>query len=83
MGMVDDVLLVGGLLAFAMCLGAFGMYLESRRHGIWITVAGEGDCYVPAPKDSRTAVERLQRHFETAPESESRYRDDPLRPHPE
>lgn len=83
LAMVDDVLLVGGLLAFALCLGAFGLYLESRTHGLWIAVAGEDGHHVPAPKGSRTAVRRLQRVLGTQPDPATVYRDDPLEPQPE
>lgn len=83
--LADDVLLIIGLLALGLCLGAFGLYLESRTHGLWITVAGDDDLYVPAPKGSTTELARLERHLRTDPdpETETAPRDDPLKPQPE
>ena len=85
LGMLDDALLVAGLLAFAVCLGALGLYLESRTHGLWIAVAGDDDLYVPAPKGATTELTRLQRHLRTEPDpgAETAPREDPLEPHPE
>ena len=62
LGLLDQVLLVGGLLALALALGALGMYAESRTKTIRLTVAGETDLHVPSV-DSGTAVTRLQRHL--------------------
>lgn len=85
--MLNDILLVLGLLAFSVCLGAFGLYLESRMHGVWITIAGEGEIHVPAPKDADAAFTRLEQALETDPVIEDDLDVDPdedsLEPDPE
>ncbi|RXK50288.1 hypothetical protein [Halorientalis pallida] len=62
LGLLDQVLLVGGLLALAVALGALGMYVESRTKTIRLTVAGGADLHVPASARG-DAVARLQRHL--------------------
>jgi len=58
---VDEVLLVGGLLAFAFALGALGMYVESRSHDLVIAVAGDEDLHVRAPSSADDQDRRLER----------------------
>jgi len=53
MDRIDDALLVGGLLALVLGLGAFGLYLESRTHNLVIDIAGEEDLYIQAPSDAQ------------------------------
>jgi hypothetical protein len=66
LGLLDQVLLVGGLLALALALGAFGLYLQSRTKTVRITVAGGDDLHVPAA-DRSDAVARLQQHLADGP----------------
>ena len=63
LGALDQVLLVGGLLALALALGAFGKYVESRVQTVQITVAGDDDLHVPA-SDRGDAVTQLRRHLD-------------------
>ncbi|WP_336001152.1 hypothetical protein [Halorientalis halophila] len=60
LGMVDQVLLVGGLLSLALALGALGMYVESRTKTLQVAVAGDADLHVPAT-DRKDAVAQLRR----------------------
>ncbi|SEN44157.1 hypothetical protein SAMN05216388_1003119 [Halorientalis persicus] len=62
LGLLDDALLVGGLLALAGALGALGLYLQSRTKTLRIAVAGGPDLHVPAA-DRGDAVVRLRRHL--------------------
>lgn len=62
LGLLDQALLVGGLLALTLALGAFGIYLQSRTKTVRIAVAGDADLHVPAA-DRSDAVARLQRHL--------------------
>lgn len=65
LGLLDQVLLVGGLLALALALGALGMYVESRSKTVRLAVAGDTDLHIPS-EDPGTAVTRLQRHLDGA-----------------
>lgn len=85
--LLDDALLVGGMLAFAVGLGAFGLYLESRLYGLWITVAGEDDeVHVPAPDDAEAEFEQLQGYLDeeagsvSQPDDLTEPQTDPLEP---
>jgi len=60
--LLDEALLIGGLLALAGALGALGLYLQSRTKTIRIAIAGDADLHVPAT-DRRDAVSQLRRHL--------------------
>ncbi|AQL42679.1 hypothetical protein BV210_08130 [Halorientalis sp. IM1011] len=60
--LLDEALLIGGLLALAGALGALGLYLQSRTETVRIAVAGDEDLHVPAD-DRRDAVARVRRHL--------------------
>lgn len=57
--MADEALLVVGLLAFTVALGALGMFVESRSYDLVIGVAGADDCHVPAPASADEQDVRL------------------------
>ncbi|WP_424016959.1 hypothetical protein ACOZ4N_13870 [Halorientalis pallida] len=69
-GMLDEALLVGGLLGFAAALGAVGMYIESRTAIVEVTVAGDADLHVPSADGDDDAVARLRRHLSGTPAGE-------------
>lgn len=58
--MLDDALLVGGLLGFVIALGALGMFVESRTRYLVIEVAGEEAVQVPAAGDVGDAPAQLR-----------------------
>jgi len=60
----DEALLVGGLLALAVALGALGMFIESRSYDLVIDVAGEDDCHVRAPASADEQDLRLRKALE-------------------
>ncbi|MFB6084230.1 MAG: hypothetical protein ABEJ94_08300 [Halorientalis sp.] len=64
--LLDETLLVGGLLALAVALGALGLYLRSRTKTLRIAVAGDPDLHVPAA-DRDDAVGRLRDHLGDGP----------------
>ena len=61
----DEALLVVGLLAVTVALGALGMYIESRRHDLVVDVAGEADLRIPAPGSATDQDRRLMQALET------------------
>jgi hypothetical protein len=83
LGMLDQVFLVGGLLALAGGLAALGMYIESRVHVLAIEVAGGDDVHVPAPTDALDAEWDLQQVLRTTEVDDQTGEDDPLEPRPE
>jgi hypothetical protein len=70
--MLDDALLVGGLLSLVLGLGAFGMYLESRTPMVLIEVAGGEDPQVPAPKNADDEARRIERAVKMGSPGETR-----------
>jgi hypothetical protein len=60
LAMVDEALLVGGLLATVLGIGAFGRYVETREHVVRIAVAGEDDITVPVEDPGTAAVDQLR-----------------------
>jgi hypothetical protein len=63
--MADEALLVGGLLALALALGALGMYIESRSYDLVVDVAGEDDLRVRAPSSATDQDRRLMQALES------------------
>lgn len=81
LAVLDDVLLVGGLLALAAALGAFGMYVESRQQTLVIGVAGGDDVHVLATEDSDAAVDRIKQSLTVSDVVDERPTEaDPLGP---
>lgn len=69
-GKIDDAMLVVGLLGVAVWLGALGMYIESREYVLDVTVAGDSDLQVPAPKDADAEHRQLERLLRTTTDDE-------------
>jgi hypothetical protein len=81
LGMLDDALLVAGLLGLTFALGALGMYVQSRTPTLLIEVAGDAeDVHVVSSEDRDDAVSRLRRVFRTEDLDAAAPAEDPLDP---
>jgi len=80
---LNQYILVGGLLALTVALGALGKYIESRTHVLAISVAGEDVLHVRAPKDVGHHLQRLQALLRGERDDATRPGGEPLDPSPE
>lgn len=76
--LLDDALLLVGLLGFVIALGALGMYIESRAHYLVIDVAGGEDVRVLAPTDADDVPSRLRDALRGDAGADAAAGDDPL-----
>lgn len=81
LAMLDDVFLVGGLLAVAVGLGAFGLYVESRQEMLVVSVAGGNDVQVPVAEGADDGVDSIKAAlFEPDVDGDRTVEQDPLAP---